>query len=82
MSRRCSNSGLGKYASGPATAAITTSEESYVVANTDDLAMRSDISSVSGVTYFQARAALNSHLAANPADSGDLQIVTLYEAAA
>ena len=76
------NSGLRKYASGPATAAITTSEEGYVVANTNDLSVRSDISSASGVTYFQARAALNSHLAANPADSGDLQIVTLYEAAA
>jgi hypothetical protein len=76
------NSGLGKYANGPATAAMTTSEESYVVANTNDLSVRSDISSASGVTYFQARAALNSHLAANPADSGDLQIVTLYEAAA
>jgi hypothetical protein len=76
------NSGLGKYAAGPATAAMTTSEESYVVANTNDLSVRSDISSASGVTYFQARAALNFHLAANPADTGDLQIVTLYEAAA
>jgi hypothetical protein len=44
--------------------------------------VRSDISSASGVTYFQARAALASHLAANPADTGNLQIVTLYEAAA
>jgi hypothetical protein len=75
-------SGLVKYSAGPATAAITTSEPSYVVANTNDLSVRSDISSASGVNYFQARAALASHLAANPADTGDLQIVTLYEAAA
>jgi hypothetical protein len=74
--------GLAKYSAGPATAAITTSEASYVVAHTDDLSVRSDISSASGVTYFQARAALASHLAANPADSGNLQIVPLYEAAA
>jgi hypothetical protein len=76
------NTGLGKYSAGPATAAITTSEESYVVANTNDLSVRSDVSSASGVTYFQARSALNTYLAGNPADAGNLQIVTLYEAAA
>jgi len=76
------NTGFAKYSAGPAAAAITTSEASYVVANTNDLSVRSDISSASGVTYFQARAALKSHLAANPADSGNLQIMTVYEAAA
>jgi hypothetical protein len=75
-------SGFAKYSAGPATAAITTSEAGYLVASTNDLSVRSDISSASGVTYFQARAALASHLAANPADTGNLQIVTLYEAAA
>jgi hypothetical protein len=74
--------GLTKYRNGPATAAITTSDQSYVVADANDLSVRSDISSSSGVAYFQARAALASHLAANPADAGNLQIVTLYEAAA
>lgn len=76
------NTGFAKYSAGPATAAITTSEASYVVADTNDLSVRSDISSASGVTYFQARAALNAHLDANPADTGNVQIVTLYEAAA
>ena len=54
----------------------------FVITSTDDLSVRSDISLASGVTYFQARSALNSHLAGNPADAGNLQIVTLYEAAA
>ncbi len=76
------NTGLGKYRAGPATAAITTLETSYVVASANDLSVRSDVSSASGVTYFQARTALNLHLAANPGDNGNLQILTVYEAAA
>ena len=78
------NTGFSKFAAGPpgAPAAITTAEQGFVVANTDDLTARPDISSASGVTYFQARAALAAHLSANPSDAGNLQIVTLYEVAA
>lgn len=76
------NTGLVKYNSGPDTAAVTTGEEGYVVASTTDLSVRSDISPASGTTYFQARTALNNHLAANPAEAGNLQIVTTYEVAA
>ncbi len=78
------NTGFAKFAAGPpgAAAAITTAEQGFVVANTNDLTVRADISSASGVTYFQARAALAAHLSANPLETGNLQIVTVYEAAA
>ena len=79
------NTGLGKFAAVPTaaqTAAIHTAEQAFVVANTNDLTVRADISSASGATYFQARAALGAHLSANPADADNLQVVTLYEVAA
>lgn len=76
------NTWLSKYSAGPALAPIVTADARFVITSTDDLSVRSDISLASGVTYFQARSALNSHLAGNPADAGNLQIVTLYEAAA
>jgi len=44
--------------------------------------VRSDLSPAAGVTYFQARSALATHLASTPADSGSLQIMSLYEVAA
>ncbi len=71
------NSGLSKYSAGPALSAITTAEQGFVIANTNDLSVRSDLASSAGVTYFQARAALDTHLAATPADAGNLRIVTL-----
>ena len=77
-----SQSGLGKYSAGLGLGAISTAEQGYVIASTNDLSVRSDLTSANGVTYFQARAALETHLAASPADAGTLQIVTLYEAAA
>src|SRR5205823_2716071 len=52
------NTGLVKYANGPAQAAVSATDATYVVAGTDDLAIRSDIASGSGITYFHARAAL------------------------
>ena len=76
------STGFRKFASGPGGAAISTAEQAFVVADSNDLSVRGDISSASGVTYFQARAALAVHLSANPSDTGNLQIVTTYEAAA
>ena len=45
----------------------------------DDLAIRSDIASGSGSTYFQARAALNTYVAQHPNEAASLQIVPLHE---
>ena len=75
------NTGLGKYKFGPSTPAATLNEPSYVVASTDDLSVRSDIVAAKGTTYYQAREALNSHLAKNPQDSGNLQILPTHEVA-
>jgi hypothetical protein len=76
------NSGMAKYTAGPQPAAVTVEDPPYVVANITDLSIRSDISSSDGTTYFQAQAAMQSHLAANPNDVGSLQIVPIYELAA
>jgi hypothetical protein len=76
------NSGLAKYKNGPSAAAITAGDPGYVVAGVDDLAIRADIASARGMAYFQAQAALATHLALHPQDEGQLQIVPLHEVAA
>jgi hypothetical protein len=75
------NTGLNKYKSGPSTPAVITKEPTYVVASTDDLSVRSDIAPV-GATYYQAQAALRTHLAANPEDVNKLQILPAHEVTA
>jgi hypothetical protein len=76
------HTGMAKYSAGPALGAIATADAGFVIANTSDLSVRSDLAPAAGVTYFQARAALAAHLASRPADSGNLQIMSLYEVAA
>jgi hypothetical protein len=76
------NSGMQKYTAGPQPAAVIIDDPPYVIANITDLSVRSDISSSDGTTFFQAQAAMQSHLAANPNDIGTLQIVPVYELAA
>lgn len=71
--------GLNKYQNGPATPAVTAGDPSYVVASTDDLSIRRDISPSTGATYFQARAALNKYLVTHPADRGTLEVLPLHE---
>jgi hypothetical protein len=76
------HTGMSKYSAGSSLGAIATADAGFVIANTNDLSVRSDLSPAAGVTYFQARAALATHLASTPADSGNLQIMSLYEVAA
>jgi hypothetical protein len=76
------NSGLAKYQNGPSAAAITAGDPGYVVAGVDDLAIRADIASARGMAYFQAQAALATHLTLHPEDEEQLQIVPLHEVAA
>jgi hypothetical protein len=73
------NSGLVKYANGPAQAAVSAADTTYVIAGTDDLAIRSDIASGGGITYFHAQAALSTYVAAHPEEAASLQIVPLHE---
>jgi hypothetical protein len=74
-------SGLNKYQNGLATPAVTASDARYVVASTDNLSIRQDISPSEGATYFQAHAALNRHLATHPQDRGNLEVLPVHEAA-
>jgi hypothetical protein len=73
------NTGLQKYGTGQVTPAISVNEPQYVVTSVQDLSIRGDIVAGSGTTYFQAQAALQSHLSANPGESGNLQIVPVHE---
>lgn len=76
------NTGLSKYSAGPQPKAITVTDPPYVVASVADLSIRSDISTADGTTYHQAQAAVQTYLTANPQETGDLQVIPLYEAAA
>lgn len=73
------NTGLAKFTDPAMTSIVTTNPASYVVAGTDDLAIRGDICAAAGTTHYAASAALADHLAANPQDAGRLQVVPLYE---
>lgn len=72
---------MGKFAP-PRTAAplVTLGAEQFVVASTSDLAQRRDITAP--VSKGQAFRALAAHLAQNPNERGDLQVVPLHELAA
>jgi len=76
------SSGLLKYGLGATGSAVTALEPAFVVTSTDDLSVRHDIATADGTTYFQARAALDAHLAAHPEERGTLQIQALHEVAA
>ena len=76
------NSGMFKYNPGVTGSAVKTADPSYVVTSVEDLSVRSDIVVAEGSTYFQARAALDSHLALHPEDAENLQIQALHEVAA
>ena len=75
------NSGLFKYNSGASAPAMTTQDPEYVVAQMDDLSVRSDITASAGKTYFHARAALASYLTLHPDESANLQILPAHEVA-
>jgi hypothetical protein len=76
------NSGLEKFGAPLAAKPVTTTDPAYVVAGIDDLALRADIVSSAGTTYFHARAALASYAAANPDKAAGLQIIPVHEALA
>ena len=76
------NSGLAKFASPIAAKAATTADPAYVIASVDNLALRADLVSSEGTTYFHARAALAAYAAANPDQAAGLQIIPVHEALA
>jgi hypothetical protein len=54
----------------------------FVITSVLDLSIRTDVLGSSASTYFEAQAALNSYLSANPAEAGNLQIMPLHEVSA
>ncbi len=76
------NTGAAKYSQGRTLQPVHTADPSYVVAGMDDLAVRADIGSASGSTYYATKAALDAHLALHPEDALQLQILPLHEVAA
>jgi len=76
------NTGLAKFSGPVAAKPVTSTDPAYVVAGVDDLALRTDIVSSAGTTYFGARAALDLFAAANPDQAASLQIIPLHEALA
>jgi hypothetical protein len=72
------NTGLAKYGTGPAPTPISVQDPQYVVTSVTDLSLRSDIVGQS-TSYFQANAALQSHLSDHPEDAGSVQIMPMHE---
>jgi hypothetical protein len=73
------NSGAAKFAQPGAESAISMSEVEFVIAGTDDLTVREDLS-VDGGGRAAAEHALARHLEKNPDEDGALQVVPAYEA--
>jgi hypothetical protein len=71
------NSGRLRY-SAPSQPMVKAATLDYVVATTDQIAA-SGVGVATGQTYAQAHAALTEAIAGNPAQSGTLQVVALYE---
>jgi hypothetical protein len=71
------NSGRLRY-SAPSQPMAKAATLDYVVATTDQIAA-SGVGVATGQTYAQAHAALTEAIAGNPAQSGTLQVVALYE---
>jgi hypothetical protein len=76
------NTGLFKYATGVQGQAVKTQEPSFVIAQVADLAVRSDILTAEGKTFYSAQSALNAYLALHPEESDNLQILAVHEVAA
>ncbi len=76
------NTGLTRYAEAGLASDISVGPAGFVIASTQDLSVRGDISPAAGTTRYQAAAALADYLAANPGQAGALQVMPAYEAAA
>jgi hypothetical protein len=74
------NTGTAKYVEPDTASMVSRSDVQYVVASTEDLRVRGDLTAT-GTTNYAASAALAAHLAANPGEAGRLQVVPVHEVA-
>jgi hypothetical protein len=75
------NTGLKTFTTPGMTSPINVAPSRYTVASTTDLTARTDILAA-GTTRYQAVAAMQAYLAANPGERDAVQVVPLYEVAA
>jgi hypothetical protein len=73
------NTGLARFVTPATTSILAVGQASYVITSTDDLSVRADIVPAAGASHAAASAALASYLAANPAESGSLQVMLACE---
>ncbi len=73
-------SGEAKFAVPGGTSAVDVSEVDYVIASTDDLTIRDDLSDANGAREMAVRDQLEQYLAENPHERASLQVVPRHEA--
>jgi hypothetical protein len=73
--------GTRRFVAPGTTSPITTSSVKYVIATTDTLKQRADLTSVA-TTQYMASQLLRAHLVQNPQDRGQLQVLPTHEVAA
>jgi hypothetical protein len=73
------NTGRAKFSVPGAESAVSVSDLSYVVAQKDDLTVRSDVL-ISSSTQVAADVALSQHLREHPEEEGELQVLPAHEA--
>ncbi|NMM31148.1 MAG: hypothetical protein HHJ10_08930 [Cellulomonas sp.] len=76
------STGTSKYVRPDTASMVSTADIQYVVAGTDDLAIRLDLTGASGTTSYGASVALTAHLLTHPEDLGRLQVLPVHEVAA
>jgi hypothetical protein len=79
---RVRGTGIGKYIQPGSASLVATTTAGYVIASTDDLSVRFDLSGGDGTTYHAAAQALRDHVAQHPEDAGQYQVLPLHEAVA
>jgi hypothetical protein len=80
---RVLTTGIGKYVEPGTASPVSTGAVGYVIASTDDLSIRFDLSGGSdGTTRHAAAQALRDHLARHPEDAGRYQVMPRHEAVA
>ncbi len=72
--------GMGAYTPPSTVGAVRVGDARYVVASTEDLSVRYDLTAAGGVTQHMAAAVLAAHLALHPEDAGGLQVLPVHEA--
>lgn len=76
------NSGDAKYVPPGTESAVSIGAVTHVIASTEDLAIRTDLTDAGGTTLSAAESTLSAHLGAHPEERGRVQVIPLHEAVA